>query len=446
MFLKKMNRFLSRIPVSIRVTVWFSSVIVILFLIILSSLILIEDKVVNDLSQKELVEAVEEIYEDPEKFENFNDGIYYIKYNEQNEIIAGKFPKDFDIALAFSMEDINIYQVENKKFLYYDTRLQDEDDWIRGIYPLGKVQKEIETLWNIAIALSVLFLIFVVIVGYRIIKNAFKPVKQISDTALKIKRSKDFSNRIELEDSNDDEIHKMASTFNEMLDTVEEVFIHEKQFSSDVSHELRTPITVILAQSDYALQYSDTFEEAKESLEVINRHAKRMTNLINQIMELSKLERQKEIEKEKINLSNIVLQLLEDYKPLLESKNLNLVYNVEKDLRIQGNKIMLERVFLNILMNAVKFTKTNIEISLMREGKTAVLKIRDDGIGISEENKKFIWERFYQVNDSRNKEENKGSGLGLSMVKKIVDLHSATIDLESELDQGTCFTIKFNMQ
>ena len=446
MFLKKMNRFLSRIPVSIRVTVWFSSVIVILFLIILSSLILIEDKVVNDLSQKELVEAVEEIYEDPEKFENFNDGIYYIKYNEQNEIIAGKFPKDFDIALAFSIEDINIYQVENKKFLYYDTRLQDEDNWIRGIYPLGKVQKEIETLWNIAITLSVLFLIFVVIVGYRIIKNAFKPVKQISDTALKIKRSKDFSNRIKLEDSNDDEIHKMASTFNEMLDTVEEVFIHEKQFSSDVSHELRTPITVILAQSDYALQYSDTLEETKESLEVINRHAKRMTNLINQIMELSKLERQKEIEKEKINLSNIVLQLLEDYKPLLESKNLNLVYNVEKDLRIQGNKIMLERVFLNILMNAVKFTKTNIEISLTREDKTAVLKIRDDGIGISEENKKFIWERFYQVNDSRNKEENKGSGLGLSMVKKIVDLHSATIDLESELEQGTCFTIKFNMQ
>ena len=445
MFLKKMNRFLSRIPVSIRVTVWFSSVIVILFLIILSSLILIEDKVVNDLSQKELVEAVEEIYEDPEKFENFNDGIYYIKYNEQNEIIAGKFPKDFDIALAFSIEDINIYQVENKKFLYYDTRLQDEDDWIRGIYPLGKVQKEIETLWNIAIALSVLFLIFVVIVGYRIIKNAFKPVKQISDTALKIKRSKDFSNRIELEDSNDDEIHKMASTFNEMLDTVEEVFIHEKQFSSDVSHELRTPITVILAQSDYALQYSDTVEEAKESLEVINRHAKRMTNLINQIMELSKLERQKEIEKEKINLSNIVLQLLEDYKPLLESKNLNLIYNVEKDIRIHGNKIMLERVFLNILMNAVKFTKTNIEVSLTREDKTAVLKIRDNGIGISEENKKFIWERFFQVNDSRNKEENKGSGLGLSMVKKIVDLHSATIDLESELEQGTCFTIKFNM-
>ena len=168
-----------------------------------------------------------------------------------------------------------------------------------------------------------------------------------------------------------------------------------------------------------------------------------MTNLINQIMELSKLERQKEIEKERVNFSNIILQLLEDYKPLLESKNLNLIYNVEKDIRIQGNKLMLERVFLNILMNAVKFTKANIEVSFTRNNKIAVLKIRDDGIGISEENKKFIWERFFQVNDSRNKEENKGSGLGLSMVKKIVDLHSATIDLESEIGKGSCFIIKF---
>ena len=444
MSLKKMNKLISRIPVSIRVTAWFTTFILILFVIIMSSAILIEDKIVNNLSAKELVKAVERIYEDPDEFENFDDGIYYIKYDSNNDIIAGKIPKDFDMTLAFSIEDINTYQIENKKFLYYDTKLKNTRDWIRGIYPLSKFQNEISKIWDIGIYLSPWLFIFVVIFGYRIIKNAFKPVKKISETALLIKKSKNFSRRIEL-DNSEDEIHKMASTFNEMLDTVEETFIHEKQFSSDVSHELRTPITVILAQSDYALDYVETLDEAKESFEVINRQAKKMTSLINQIMELSKLERQKEIEKEKINLSNIVLQLLEDYKPLLESKNLNLIYNVEKDIRIQGNKIMLERVFLNILMNAVKFTKTNIEISLTREDKTAVLKIRDDGIGISEENKKFIWERFFQVNDSRNKEENKGSGLGLSMVKKIVDLHSATIDLESELEQGTCFTIKFNM-
>ena len=148
MFLKKMSRPLSKIPVSIRVTVWFTAVIIFLFSIVLSSAILLEDRYINDSSTEELVSAVEKIYEDPDEFENFDDGIY-IKYNEQNEIIAGKFPKDFDIALAFSIEDINTYQIENKKFLYYDTRLKNTGDWIRGIYPLSRFQNDISKMWDI---------------------------------------------------------------------------------------------------------------------------------------------------------------------------------------------------------------------------------------------------------------------------------------------------------
>ena len=442
MFLKKMNKLISRIPVSIRVTAWFTTFILILFVIIMSSAILIEDKIVNNLSAKELVKAVERIYEDPDEFENFDDGIYYIKYDSNNDIIAGKIPKDFDMTLAFSIEDINTYQIENKKFLYYDTKLKNTRDWIRGIYPLSKFQNEISKIWDIGIYLSPWLFIFVVIFGYRIIKNAFKPVKKISETALLIKKSKNFSRRIEL-DNSEDEIHKMAYTFNEMLDTVEETFIHEKQFSSDVSHELRTPITVILAQSDYALDYVETLDEAKESFEVINRQAKKMTNLINQIMELSKMERQNKIEKDKINFSNIILQLLEDYRTLLENNNIELITNIEKDLRIYGNKLMLERLFVNLFTNAMKFTKTTINVSLNRINKEVILQIKDDGIGITKEDQKYIWDRFFQTSDSRNKDKNKGSGLGLSMVNRIVQLHLATIDVESEVGKGTCFIVKF---
>ena len=288
MFLKKRNRFFSKIPVSIRVTGLYTIVIASLAFFGLSTAILLEDKYINQQSTEELVEAVEEIYENPDKFENFDDGIYCIKYNENNDIIAGKIPKDFDLTLAFSIEDINTYQVENKKFLYYDTRLKDSGDWIRGIYPLNKYQNEVSRMWDVAIIGASFIIIFVIILGYKIIKNAFKPVNRISKTALEIKNSKNFSRRIELE-YGEDEIYKMASAFNEMLDTVEEVFIHEKQFSSDVSHELRTPISVILAQSDYALNYTETLDEAIESFEVINRQAGKMKNLINQIMELSKL-------------------------------------------------------------------------------------------------------------------------------------------------------------
>ena len=443
MFSKKMNKLISRVPVSIKVTAWFTAVIIFLFGIVLSSVILLEDRYISNTSTEELVSAVEKIYENPDEFENFDDGIYYIKYNADNEIIAGKIPKDFDLALAFSIEDINTYQIENKKFLYYDTRLKNTGDWIRGIYPLSKFQNDISKIWNIGFYYIAPFLIILVIfIGYRIVKNAFKPVKKISETALEIKKSKNFSRRIEL-DNSEDEIHKMAYTFNEMLDTVEETFIHEKQFSSDVSHELRTPITVILAQSDYALDYVETLDEAKESFEVINRQAKKMTNLINQIMELSKMERQNEIEKDKINFSNIILQLLEDYRTLLENNNIELITNIEKDLRIYGNKLMLERLFVNLFTNAMKFTKTTINVSLNRINKEVILQIKDDGIGITKEDQKYIWDRFFQTSDSRNKDKNKGSGLGLSMVNRIVQLHLATIDVESEVGKGTCFIVKF---
>lgn len=405
MFSKKMNKLISRVPVSIKVTAWFTAVIIFLFGIVLSSVILLEDRYINNTSTEELVSAVEKIYENPDEFENFDDGIYYIKYNADNEIIAGKIPKDFDLALAFSIEDINTYQIENKKFLYYDTRLKNTGDWIRGIYPLSKFQNNISKIWNIGFYYIAPFLIILVIfIGYRIVKNAFKPVKKISETALEIKKSKNFSRRIEL-DNSEDEIHKMAYTFNEMLDTVEETFIHEKQFSSDVSHELRTPITVILAQSDYALDYVETLDEAKESFEVINRQAKKMTNLINQIMELSKMERQNKIEKDKINFSNIILQLLEDYRTLLENNNIELITNIEKDLRIYGNKLMLERLFVNLFTNAMKFTKTTINVSLNRINKEVILQIKDDGIGITKEDQKYIWDRFFQTSDSRNKDK-----------------------------------------
>ena len=443
MFSKKMSKLILRIPVSIRVTVWFTAVIIFLFSIVLSSVILLEDRYINNTSTEELVSAVEKIYEDPDEFENFNDGIYYIKYNENNEIIAGKIPKDFDLTLAFSIEDINTYQIENKKFLYYDTRLKNTGDWIRGIYPLSRFQNDISKMWDILFYyIAPLFIAFVAFVGYKIVKNAFKPVKKISETALEIKKSKNFSRRIEL-DNSEDEIHRMASAFNEMLDTVEETFIHEKQFSSDVSHELRTPITVILAQSDYALDYVDTLNEAMESFEVINRQAKKMTSLINQIMELSKLERQNEIEKERINFSNIILQLLEDYRTLLENSNIELITNIEKDLRIYGNKLMIERLFVNLFTNAMKFTKTTISVSLNRINKEIILQIKDDGVGIAKEEQKYIWDRFFQINNSRNKDKNRGSGLGLSMVNKIAQLHSATIEVESEIGKGACFIVRF---
>ena len=123
---------------------------------------------------------------------------------------------------------------------------------------------------------------------------------------------------------------------------------------------------------------------------------KKMTNLINQIMELSKMERQNEIEKDRINFSNIILQLLEDYKNLLENNNIELIINIEKDLRIYGNKIMLERLFINLFTNAMKFTKTTIKVSLNRINKEVILQIKDDGVGIAKKTKNIFGIDFFK--------------------------------------------------
>ena len=235
----------------------------------------------------------------------------------------------------------------------------------------------------------------------------------------------------------------MANAFNEMLNSLENFYLHEKQFSSDVSHELRPPVSVILTESQYSLEYVDNIEEARDSFSVIQRQAKRMSELINQIMELSKIEKQIDIPSDRINFSETVEKILEDYKNLFAEKNIEMAKKIEENIYIIGDKIMIERLFDNLLNNAMKFTKDKINVKLYSEEERCVLEVEDNGIGISEQDKELIWKRFYQVNDSRNKKINKGFGLGLFLVSKIIEQHGAAIDVEGNLNEGTRFIAKF---
>ncbi|MDY4010583.1 MAG: HAMP domain-containing sensor histidine kinase [Fusobacterium gastrosuis] len=288
--------------------------------------------------------------------------------------------------------------------------MHNKGEWIRGILPISKFYKNINILLIFISIFSPVLLFIIVYGGYKIVKNSFKPVNDISNTALEIQNSKDFSKRIKLGNGKD-ELHKMAFSFNKMLDSLESSYTHEKQFSSDVSHELRTPVTVILAESDYAINYAESLDEAKDSLSIIQRQTKKMSTLINQIMELAKLERQTCLETEDINLSNLITTSLKDYKYMLDDKNIQLFSDIEDNLIVSGNKIMLERVFDNLFSNALKFTNSKIYVNLYKK-ENITLEIIDDGVG-------------------------------LSMVQRIIDLHNANISVESELNKGSKFMIKF---
>ncbi|BBM35540.1 HAMP domain-containing sensor histidine kinase [Pseudoleptotrichia goodfellowii] len=439
---KKVTKIWGNLPITVKITLWYTTFVIILMSAMLIISFTVTDKISKDKNQRELTEAVNELISDND-FDDFDDGIYFVRYNNEGIESGGMSPRGFDLTLKLEEDTIGAYEKNGEKFYYYDRKMNNSDgDWIRGIIPVRKMSDEINKLFLILTVLSPILLVIIVYGGYRIVKKTLKPVAKISDTALEISKNGNFSKRIDIDDGKD-EIHKMANTFNEMLNSLENFYLREKQFSSDVSHELRTPVSVILTESQYSLEYVDNMEEAKDSFGVIQRQAKRMSELINQIMELSKIEKQISILPEKIDFSEITEKILGDYKNLLEEKNIKIFPEIEKNLSINGDKIMIERLLDNLLNNAMKFTKDKINVKLYSEDENCVLEVKDNGIGISEKEKELIWRRFYQVNDSRNKKINKGFGLGLSLVSKIVENHNATINVESELNEGAKFTVKF---
>ena len=443
----KINKIWENFPITVKITLWYTAFIVILIAIMLTGSFTIADKMTGDLNQRELMESVvemaSEMVSNPDEFDDFDDGIYFVKYNNAGIEMAGMSPRGFDLTLNFAENTVRTYEKDGGKFYYFDKKINTpEGEWVRGIIPVNKLTNEVNRMLLIILISSPLLLLIIVYGGYKIIKKALNPVAKISGTASEIQKNGDFSKRIEI-DEGKDEIHKMATAFNEMLNSLENSYIREKQFSSDVSHELRTPVSVILTESQYSLEYADTLEEAKDSFSVIQRQAKKMSELINQIMELSKIEKQIIIPTKKINFSEIIEKILLDYKNLIDKKNIKISKEIEEKIFIIGDKIMIERLLDNLLNNAMKFTKNEIKIKLYSENENCILEVEDNGIGMSEEFKNLIWGRFYQINDSRNKKINKGFGLGLFLVSKIIEQHNAVINVESDLNKGTKFIAKF---
>lgn len=217
-----------------------------------------------------------------------------------------------------------------------------------------------------------------------------------------------------------------------------------RDFSANVSHELKSPLTSI---NGYAEMIAEGFvkdeEDIKHFASIINKEGKRLLELINSIIRLSQLEERKgEDDFELVNLLEILEDSKERFKLLAKDREIEL--NVQgDDLSVIGNKVMLEELVSNIIENGIKHSKAeNLYMNLYDTDNTNYLSIRDNGIGISKENQERIFERFYIVDESRTKENN-STGLGLSIVKHIVEYHKANIKINSEINKGTEIIISF---
>ena len=431
-----------KVSLTFKITLWYTTFIVLLIGTLIAVTFFVSDSVTESKGKKRLIEEVTEISSGLDSFTPFEDGVTLSVYDKDGNLIAGSVPRHFKVT-DFSIGAISEYKDENHvKYLYYDSETSSarlgNGKYVRGVI---QVSNNI-TGWllPIIILMGSPFIIAVIMYGgYLIIKSSLKPVRKMTETAEIISRSNDLSKRIYIEEGTD-EVHKLGKVFNEMLESLENASKRERQFSSDVSHELRTPISVIMAESEYGAKYTDSIEDAKESFDVIERQSKRMTTMINQILELARLDSRLEIPKQKLQLSDKIKHTLEDYKILFDNKNINLSITIEENISIYANEALIMRMIDNLLSNALKYANTEVTVCLAKRNRI-IFEVADDGIGISDEEKINIWNRFYKVDKSRTTTEDNSSGLGLSITKKIIELHDGKIAIIDNKPNGARFVV-----
>lgn len=376
-------------------------------------------------------------------FCDYYEGICTALYDKDGNLLYGEAPVKISRSKAASFTSVGSVKYKGEKYYVYDRVLSgDSFDglWLRGVVSKNE---RINILYNtvrLSFWLLPLLALLAILGGYAITRRSFLPIQQIADSAEEIGKSGDLSRRLDIGWGRD-EIHQLASTFNGMFDRLEKAFETERQFTSDASHELRTPTAVILAQAQYGLELADSEEEYRESLEVIKRQAERMNDIINQLLFFTRLDQGSEpVNMEETNLSVLVAEICKDQR-LISCKHISVKDDIQPDINVETDRNLFTRMLNNLFSNAYKYGKEKgtITMTLTRMGDDAVLRLTDDGIGISRENLERIWNRFYQVEPSRNEDAGGGLGLGLSIVKQITSLLGGKISVESEEGRGTSF-------
>ena len=226
-----------------------------------------------------------------------------------------------------------------------------------------------------------------------------------------------------------------------MFERLEDAFETERQFTFDASHELRTPVSVIAAQCEYTLERTRSNEEYEEALQTIQRQGRKMSRLINDMLDITRLEiRADSYIQEAVDLTQLVTSVCADMA-LIQERGITLGWEVQENIIYKGNPVLLTRLLTNLVSNAYRYGKEHghIQVTLRRKEKEIELAVSDDGIGIAIEEQQKIFRRFYQADQSRS---NSGTGLGLSMVYEIAQIHGGEIDVESTLGQGSTFVFR----
>lgn len=317
-----------------------------------------------------------------------------------------------------------------------------------GTLEIGELLSGLEgrkdMLLSIMAAVTGISVIISLLAGRWLTNIIMNPISTMISTMEDIEQS-GVPKKILIQNETKDELHKMASTFNRMIGKLQENIDKQKQFISDASHELKTPITVISSFANLLRRRGIKDEEiAKEAIETIHSEAHRMQDLTQTLLSLAESEHLKDIKMKPVDLvalcNTTILQLQKVYKR-------EFILNEDKQpIFIKGNELKIKQVIIIFLDNALKYSTEKIEIKIESDQSNAILRIKDNGIGIKEEELENIFERFYRVDKARSRGTSGGTGLGLSIAKNIVKLHNGAIKIYSKENVGTEIEIIFPLR
>ena len=271
-------------------------------------------------------------------------------------------------------------------------------------------------------------------------KRILRPVNNIIRTAETI-TTDDLSKRIKSPKTGD-ELEKLTTIINQMLDRIENSFENQSKFVSDASHELRTPLAIIKGYAEIIKKRKMSNPEIfEESIDSIINEAENMKNLVQKLLFLAKGEISKVNSSfREIEVGEMIEQIYSDMK--VSVKDHEFVLEKSEKYKVKGEETLLQQAIRAIIENAIKYSASGTKIFIKSQIKDGFgrISIRDQGIGMHEDDKKRIFDRFYRVDDSRTKSTG-GTGLGLAIVKRIVEIHEGKIEIESEYEVGTEITV-----
>jgi two-component system OmpR family sensor kinase len=319
-----------------------------------------------------------------------------------------------------------------------------------GIIQVAESYRHIQDVQRQLIGLLALGIPFTLLAasigGWILASSALNPIDRITRAAAQIS-AQDLHQRLNLKLPND-EVGRLAATFDKMLARLEDAFERQKRFIADASHEIRTPLTILKGDVEVALNRPRRPEEYQETLAMVNDTTDRLTALVEELFLLARADNQQiSLQLKSFNLSALLMKEVSHLLPRAVKQGVALNLDTPDELTIEADPAKLSRLFINLIDNGIKYSNPGdtVTVRVVAEAGYARVAVADTGPGIPPEHLPHLFERFYRIDKARSRSitdaNGSGAGLGLSIAYWLAQLHGGRIDVESQLGQGSTFTV-----